>query len=115
MAFIDQKYETNQGAIIQVRVDEELDGVTGTEPAGAVTLGIHGIINGNRSREFGVHPRGVRLQRTRGTGEDTFRSYKFIPVLTQADLDGAGFAEGDTITISSIDWTVSDQVEESRN
>ena len=52
MAFIDQKYETNQGAIIQVRVDEELDGVTGTEPAGAVTLGIHGIINGNRAVEL---------------------------------------------------------------
>lgn len=115
MAFVDTKYETNNTTVISIRTDDELVGLMGTVPAADIDLNIHGIVNGNRSREFGVHPRGVTLARTVGTAPDTFKKYKFLPVLTQSDLSGGSFDIGSTITISTVAWTVQDQVNESLN
>lgn len=115
MRFENTKYEMDNGLIIRLRTDVELNGLMGTVPTGATDLGIHGIINGNRSREFGVHPRGVTLYRERGTDPDIFKSYKFLPVVTPADLAGAGFSEGTDITISGVVWTVQDKVTEEVN
>lgn len=115
MAFVDAKYETGSTAIVSIRTDTELTGLMGTPPAGDVDLNIHAIVNGNRSREFGVHPRGVTLSRTIGTAPDTFKKYKFLPVLTATALTGAGFTIGTEITIGATAWTVTDQVSESLN
>jgi hypothetical protein len=115
MAFANYRYETDNGSVVLLRVDEELDGLMGTPPEGAVTLNVHGIVNGNRGKEFGIHPRGVRLYRSRGTAPDVFKSYKFLPVLTREDLDGGGFDIDETITISSVVWTISDQISEDLN
>ena len=113
--FDDYKYETNNGTIIQLRLDKPTGAQAGTAPEGAIDLGIHGIVSGNRPREFGVHPRGVRLRRERGVAPNLFSVYKFLPVLTAEALETAAFTEGATITISGIAWTVTDKVGESLN
>ena len=113
--FSNVKYETNSGLVVFLRIETAAVSVVGTAPAGDPDINIHGIVNGNRSREFGIHPRGVSLFRERGTGNDTFKSYKFLPVLTQAALDGGGFDIGDSISIGGTSWTVGDQVGEDLN
>lgn len=115
MAFIDTKYTTDGGLIISVRTDEDLAGLMGTPATGTVDLDIHGLVNGNRSREFGVHVRGAVCFRTVGTAPDTAKKYKFIPVLTQAELGAAAYEDGATITVSGTVWTVSDRTAESLN
>jgi len=115
MAFENTKYETGNGSVVFLRTDRELNGLMGTPPTGDPTINIHGLVNGNRSREFGVHPRGVTLSRTVGTGDSESKKYKFLPVLTQNDLDTGTFQIGDSITISTVAWEVSDQVQESLN
>jgi len=115
MAFKDYKYGLDSGSIVFVRVDDELEGKMGTAPEGAATIQMHAIINGSRKREFGIHPRGVSLSRTLGTAPNQFKKYKFIPVLTSTAFSGEGFSKGAVIQISSVDWTVVDQVSEETN
>lgn len=115
MAFVDSKYEVDNSTIVSIRTDDDISALMGTPPTGDVDLNIHCLVNGNRSREFGIHPRGVTLSRTIGTAPETFKKYKFLPVLTSAGLATATFSVGATITIGSVTWTVSDQVAESLN
>lgn len=115
MAFVDAKYETDNDLVVSIRTDTDLTGLMGTPAAGGVDLNIHCIVNGNRSREFGIHPRGVTLSRTLGTAPDTFKKYKFLPALTLEALATTAFNVGATVTIGTIEWTVIDQVSESLN
>lgn len=113
--FSNYKYETDADLVVRLRMDAATFAAAGAEPAGDVDLGIRGLVSGNRTREFGVHPRGVRLAMEVGTAPFTYNRYKFLPVLTKAAFATATYAEGADITIGTETWTVLDQVSEKLN
>lgn len=104
-AFTNTKYESEEGDIHSLRLTPAYAAVAGTEPQGNVTNKIPAkVTKGNR--EFGLRPRGVRLFRTLGTGEDTFKRYAFLPLRSEADDDLPAYQEGATVTIGTVVWTV---------
>ncbi len=77
----------------------------GTPPAGPATSSISAQVSRSR-RALGLHPRTVLLARTVGTAPNTFNKYKRLVVLTPSAFTSAAFANGATITISTVAWTV---------
>lgn len=105
MAFVQTKYEANNGEIYGIRLETLTAGAAGGAPAGAVTQPQNvQVSKGNR--EFGIRPRGVRLKRNAGTALVPSYRYKFLPVLTIAGAALAGFQKGATIQIGGTDWDV---------
>lgn len=105
------KYEDDTGSIHPFKLTAAYAAVAGTPPTGAVNDSIKPKIS-KTNREHGLRPRGVRLSRTVGTAPDTFKKYGFLPVLTATGFVGATFAEGSTITIDGVDWTIIGKVAE---
>jgi len=110
-AFTVTKYEGDDGEIYGVRLSPSKFAVAGTPPAGAATSNIKAKVSKSR-REFGIKPRGVTVARTIGTGDDTFKKYSFVPVLTPAAFGTATFAIGADITFSGFTWTITAKVPE---
>lgn len=105
MSFTVTKYQSDNGLIYRIRLKADRVTVAGTAPTAVVDSNSTVKVS-KSSREFGVKPRGVLLQRILGTAPDTFKKTTFLPVLTQTALDGATFNVGATITIGSVAWTI---------
>ena len=111
-ANVDGKYESDKlGQIILVRLRAaEGAAYTPAVPAGGVeTLDLHAF-NGASKRRFGIHARGVKLNRVVGTGNDATKKRGFLPVGTVAAL--AGYNKDDVISIGGVEWTVSGKLDE---
>lgn len=98
-------YQSDSGDIHAMLMEPDRFAVAGTPPTGAVNSFIKAKIS-KTNREYGIRPRGVRLARIIGAGDDTFRKYSFLPVLTPAAYNGEGFAIGATITIDGTAWEI---------
>jgi len=116
MAFTTRKYETDEGAIINLRMSEEYAAVAAnTEPAGAVTLSIYAK-KSKTNREFGLRPRGVRIavtgEVTVGDSTRNVKVFAFLPILTPTVFDSNAFDPGQTVAIDGVTWTVQSRVQE---
>jgi hypothetical protein len=111
VAFSNTKYESDSGDIHPLRISPTVLGAAGTPPTGAVSNSIKVKVS-KTNRSYGIRPRGVRLSRTVGTDPDTFKRYKFIPVLTPTAFNGASFALNGTVSINSVVWTITGKVPE---
>jgi len=111
MAFTTTKYESDNGLIYAIRLQDARASLAGTAPTG--TVDANSTVKVSKStREFGIRPRGVRLQRVLGTAPNTFKKTTFLPVLTPTAFAEATFDVGATITISTVAWTVLRKQEE---
>lgn len=101
-------YESDQGAFHSILLEPNTLAAAGTPPTPGTGVTVSNIkakiTKGNR--EFGIRPRGVLLSRTIGTAPDTFKKYKFLPVLTASDFNAPGFAIGGSITIDGVVWVI---------
>jgi hypothetical protein len=109
MAFVNTNYETNDGTIMRIRMDEDTLSAAGAAASGPAQLGAFVKIS-KTDREFGVRPRCIVLKRTVGTGDDSFSKYRRVPVLTQADYDGR--VENSTVTVGGQTWTIGSKLPE---
>jgi hypothetical protein len=105
------KYEADNGQIHLINLDADRLAEAGTPPAGDSNSSIRAKVS-KTNREYGIRPRGVRLARTVGTAPDTFVKYSFLPVLTPAAFNGAGFSLGGSITIGTIQWEIIARINE---
>lgn len=103
MAFQDRKYETESGLIIQIRQSDEEVAASGAAASGDLDARFHCYSSGSR-RRFGIHARGLRLERTTGTGDDAKTRYSFLAFPTKSALDTA--AANETISVGGITWTI---------
>ena len=108
------KYESNSGAIYAMRLSTDSLAEAGAPPAGAVDRAVIAKVS-KSTREYGIKPRGVNLQRLVGTAPDQAAKYKFLPVLTPTAFGGAGFQLGATITFGGFTWTIIARIEEDSN
>jgi hypothetical protein len=105
-----KKYEADSGSIHRIRLGKGNAAVTAnTEPTGAVDSNIRVKVS-KSNREFGLRPRTVGLTRvvTAGSGatELTVTKRSSLPVLTATVFDSTPFAIGQTLTISTVVWTI---------
>lgn len=98
-------YQADDEEVYPIRMKPETFAVAGTPPAGPATQKLKVQIS-KSTRSYGLKPRGVTLARTIGTAPETFTKSRFLPVLTPAAFETAAFADGATITIGAIAWTV---------
>lgn len=108
VASVNTKYEAADGSIHPITLRPETAAVAGTVPAADVDSNIKAQVS-KGNREFGLRPRGVRLVRTVGTGDSESKKYRFLPVLSAADIATPAFAIGAEITIGGIVWVVLSQ------
>lgn len=104
-AFTKTKYEADSGDIHPIRLRAETAAVAGTAPGGAVTNSIRAVVRKGRNKS-GLGARGVTAARTRGTGNDTFQEFIFIPCLTPGAFGAGNFVVGATITYKTFTYTV---------
>lgn len=105
------QYEANDGSVHSLLLDQDRFAAAGTPTTNAIDSPIKAQIS-KGNKEFGLRPRGVRLARLVGAPPDTFRKYTFLPVLTIADYNSAGFAIGASISIGGVAWEVVGKVPE---
>lgn len=108
------KYESNSARIHPLLLSLASFQATSIPPTGAVNDFLRPKISKSR-REYGLKPRGVILSRTLGTAPDTFKKYYFLPILTQAAYNGTTYADGATVNIATVPWTVVGRVNEEYN
>jgi len=111
MAYTITKYQSDEETIHPIRIQSDRVAEAGAAPTGETNSNIKAKIS-KSAREFGLRPRGVRLVRTVGTAPDTFKKYTFLPVLTETAFNTAAFAPGETITLGTVNWTISARVVE---
>lgn len=104
-AQVKTKYQANDSNIYALSLSPDYAAVAGTEPTGDTSSRVKAKVSKTK-REYGVRPRGVTLSRIIGTAPDTFVKYTFLPLRSSADASNAAYANGATITIGDIDWTV---------
>jgi hypothetical protein len=105
VAFINTKYEGDNGDIHGILLHPDKAAVAGTAPTGTVSSPVKVKIS-KTNKEYGIRPRGVKLVRILGTAPDTFKKYAFLPVLTSTAFGTGTFAIGSEITVGSVSWTV---------
>lgn len=109
--YIRTKYEDDQGVIHPIRLSPEIAAEAGTEPTAAVGSNIKAKVS-KGNREFGLRPRGRRLARLVGTGNDAFYKYSFLPLRSIADNAGTSYAIGETIEIGGVSWQIIEEIKE---
>jgi hypothetical protein len=105
------KYEADNGEIYQIRLGAATLAAAGAPPAGAVSSSIRVKVS-KSNREFGLRPRGVVLSRPQNPGPTDKIFRKFLPVLTPAAYNSAGFANQASITVGGVVWTVINRINE---
>lgn len=108
------KYETNAGAIHPIVLKPVTFSAAGDPPAGAVTQSVKVQISKSK-RAYGIKPRMLVLSRTQGTGELSFKTISYLPVLTPTDFNAADAQVGQTIVVGTITWTIVGRTEEDFN
>lgn len=110
MAFIDYKYEGDDGDVYLVRMDPDLKAaIAGNdEPAGAITKPFHLATSPGR-RNFGINPRSVTATRSFGVAPNNGTRRIEIPILSPATIEGdpASAEVGGTFTYKTFTWTIS--------
>lgn len=97
------KYQSDQGSIHPIRMDEDRYAAAGAAPSGAADSEVKVKISKNNT-EFGIRPRGLRLALEETSGTVTSTRYSFLPVLTPTAF--AAFSVNGTVTIGEDDWTI---------
>lgn len=112
------KYETNNGSIFNVIVDDSSGASTfiGSEPSGAYTENMTVRVSKN-NKEVGISPRAILLEREINTGAadqncliQVASRYKRIPILTETRWDT--IALNSTVTIGGQAYTVKKKLQE---
>lgn len=103
--FINEKYESDSGAILNIRVQPETVFDVNLSPAGAVTVSRYARVTGSR-RAYGMKARSVTLSRQIGDGTNynAATAYARIPVLKKASV--AALIIGSTVTYQNVAWTI---------
>lgn len=104
-AFTKTKYQADNNEVHPIRLRAETAAVAGTAPSGAVTNSIRAVVRKGRNKS-GLGARGVTAARTRGSGEDTFQEFVFIPCLTPGAFGSGNFVVGATISYKGQSYTV---------
>lgn len=99
------KYQADSGSIHSLSLTAPFAAAAGAAPSGDVDDDVKPKITKSK-REYGLKPRGVRLARVIGTGDETFKVYSFLPVLTPAVFASATFSLGADVTLGGNTWTV---------
>jgi hypothetical protein len=100
-------YNSNGGLTIQCRVSN-------FTVAAQLTAPVQGVANTPGSVSFGIPSRRrdfrgryLILKNTEGTGRTAKTFYTRLGVLNPADFTAAGFADGATVPVNGVSWTVS--------
>jgi hypothetical protein len=104
-AYTNTKYEADDGSIHAIRLRAATAAVAGAAPTGAVDSDIKVKVT-KTNREFGIRPRSITISQTKGEGEDTFKIYATIPILTETAFDAAANQLGATVNYNGETWTV---------
>lgn len=104
-AFVDTLYLSDNDETHPIRMTPEYAAVAGSPPAGPATSNIKAKVT-KSNREFGIRPRRVILSRTVGTGDNAFRKYARLPVLTATAFNSETFALGATVTIDDVAYDI---------
>lgn len=103
--FIKSKYEADNDAVFNIRVQPETVFDENLEPVGAVTQSRYARVTGSR-RAYGLKARSMTLARS--VGDDTDYNgatvYARVPVLKKASV--AALVIGSTITYQDVAWTI---------
>lgn len=103
MAFVETKYQSDQGVVMGLRMsDDEFAAITA--PTGAQDFAAHCYTSVSR-RRFGIHARFVTLSRTVGTAPNTFKKTIRLSIPTTTEFDGMEI--GDPVTVGGTAYTVS--------
>ena len=97
------KYQSNDGTIHPIRMEATRYAAAGAPPSGDADSEVKAKISNNNT-EFGIRPRGLRLARTIGSGDNAFSKYAFLPVLTATAYNA--FSVNGEVTIGGEDWTI---------
>lgn len=100
MAFRNKKYESDAGDIHPIRISSGYEAAAGAEPSGEINNDIKVKVT-KTNREHGLRPRLVVVSRTVGTGDNTFKRYARIPMLTEAAYDAFAVP----ISINGLSYT----------
>ncbi len=113
MAFSREKYETDAGTIVRIRISSDTKAIAGNAPpAGAIDdTKIYAFAsNPGSKRKKALNARGIKLGRLVGVAPNQFTRYTFAPILTKAGLDG--IAIDTEVTVGGVAYTVRDKVDE---
>ena len=110
-AYINGLYESNSGEKHPIRLSPDYFAAAGAPPAEPATSDINVKVS-KTNKEFGIRPRRVRLARIVGTGDESFRKYATLAVLTPTAFASDAFAKGATITIGDNDYEIVAKQEE---
>lgn len=103
--FINTKYETDPGIIVNCKIEQGSVAFAGTPPAGAVDLSISAIVSRSK-RTAGCHARTAILSREVGTAPNQFTKYKEVALLTPARATAVEALINTTVSVGGQDWTV---------
>lgn len=104
-AFIDTLYLSDNAVKHPIRLTPGYAAVAGSPPPSPATSSIKAKVT-KSNREFGIRPRRVILSRTIGTGDNTFRKYAQLPVLTITAFNSDTFALGATVQIDGVSYEI---------
>lgn len=107
MAFVNTKYEADNGDIHPIRLNTATAGAAGAAPSGAVSNPVKCKVS-KTNREFGLRPRGLLLSRDVGTAPNNFKKYRFLPILTATQFQ----QPESTYNIGGTTWTFVSKVPE---
>lgn len=99
------QYQSDAGDVHILRMSSARAAVAGSTAATGDSSSIRAKISKSNT-EYGIRPRGVKLSRVVGTGDDASRKSSFLPVLTPTDFASAAFSIGGSITIGTIEWEI---------
>jgi len=113
--FSNYLYTTNSGGTIQTRISNNTVAAQLSVPTqGAAT--IPGSVSfGIPSRRRDFRGRFLILKRTTGTGADRKTFFTRLGVLSLADFNAPGYADGATVPVNGVSWTVSSRRGEQLN
>lgn len=98
---------------IRMSADAAAAQTTAAATTGA-TSSISARVGGSR-RALGLHARGLRLQRTTGTGVNAKSFFTFLPILLPADYNASTANPGSAFTVGGVAYTVSSKTPERSN
>lgn len=113
-AFKEYSYTTDAGTVVRIRMADSSAGITGQGTTTATIDDDHiwaYSSNPGKRRGEQLNARGIRLERTTGTGANIKKFRTFVPVTTQAAL--AALTLKAAITIDGVAYTIAGKISES--
>ncbi|MDX1371261.1 MAG: hypothetical protein R3321_02260, partial [Nitrososphaeraceae archaeon] len=88
-----------------IRLTPAVVAAIGAPPTAAVNRTITAKVS-RSVREYGLRPRTIVLARVIGSGDDTFKKYAYLPILTPTSFVAAAYAVNASLEYDGLTWTI---------